>query len=228
MKHIALIEDDQLLLKRLALFLDSQPDYQCSLRANSLGSFFEQLSPDTPPDLLLMDVELSDTINTINHLKKIKTLIPGSKIIIVTGHNHPSYISQALNNGADGFYLKGSGLRKLLEAIEITFEGGAFLAPEAAIHVLPMLRNNPDNPKKEPSPEPLPMQEKKAMPSAINLLTARELEVARGLVKGASYKEIANDTNISINTVRHYVKVLYKKFDVTNKMQLSLKIKTYL
>ncbi|MCB9293157.1 MAG: helix-turn-helix transcriptional regulator [Lewinellaceae bacterium] len=47
------------------------------------------------------------------------------------------------------------------------------------------------------------------------------------LTAGQSYKEIARAINLSINTVRHYVKVLYKKFDVSNKVQLSNKLKEY-
>ena len=56
-------------------------------------------------------------------------------------------------------------------------------------------------------------------------LREREQQVAAGLVIGQSYQEIADENYISINTVRHYVKVLYKKLDVSNRVQLIQKLR---
>lgn len=226
MIQVALIEDDQLLSKRLSFFLNSQETMECRLVANSLGDFFEQLTDDKRLDLLLMDIELSDKTNTLRHLKKIRSLLPQSKILVITGHNHPEYMYRALQNGADGFYLKGSGLAKLLQAIQITREGGSYLAPEAAALMLPLLRGDQNTVDTEtPSPDSSLKIDTILENSSIKHLSEREKEVARGLIEGASYQEIASSNHISINTVRHYVKVLYKKFEVSNKIQLSQKLK---
>jgi DNA-binding NarL/FixJ family response regulator len=222
MKRLALVEDDILLAKRLASFLNSTSDFSCELIAHSLGGFFEQLDTEAPPQILLMDIELSDTVNTIDHIKKIKALIPSSGIIVITGHNHSDYIQRAISNGADGFYLKGSGLKKLIEAIESTLDGGLYLAPKAAKHLLGVI-------KQAPSAAP-PPGESLAMvpPPQIESMTEREREIASGLINGDSYKEISSNCNISINTVRHYVKVLYKKFEVDNKVAFTNKVKPFL
>ena len=228
MKRIALIEDDQLLLKRLIFFLNNQDGIECVLCANSLGNFFEKLTDDKHPDLLLMDVELSETVNTIAHISKVKALIPHSKVLIFTGHNHPDYIMRALKNGADGFYLKGSGLSKLLEAIDTTLAGGMYLSPQAVPHMVPFLRNQETISIAPSSPPSHQSNTAAAVSEASAFLSQRERQVAKRLVQGLSYKEIAQEINISVNTVRHYVKVLYKKFEVTNKIQLSHKIKALL
>ncbi|MCB0548494.1 MAG: response regulator transcription factor [Phaeodactylibacter sp.] len=229
MKKIALIEDDERLLKRMFSFLNSQNGLQCIIAASSLGEFFERLDEELKPDLLLLDIELSQDINTIIHLKKIKNLLPQSKVLVITGHNHPEYVLKAMQEGADSFYLKGSGLNKLLEAIETTFSGGAYITPEAAAHMIPFLRK-----EKLPAMDGLPHTDEPDTAPAEGIaqkapeLSPRERQVARGLIKGQSYLEIAENINISVNTVRHYVKVLYKKFEVANKVQLSNKLKPYM
>ncbi len=222
MKRIALIEDDKLLLNRMAMFLAGQQGMSCVLKAETLGQFFENLPDEPGIDLLLIDIELSDEVNTIAHLQKVRKLLPDSKILVITGHNHPDYILQALQKGANGFYLKGSGLAKLLEAIETVCAGGAYLAPEAAAHIIPFFNRQPDSSRPfhaEPAGQGAPEKMD---------LSRREKEVAQRLIEGQSYQEIASDLLVSLNTVRHYVKCLYKKFEVSNKIQLSKKLRPYM
>lgn len=228
MKSIALIEDDRLLLKRLGSFLNKQKGLKCIISASSLGQFFECLEEGMKPDLLLLDIELSGAVNTIHHLGKVKSLLPEAKVIVITGHNHPGYLLGALQNGADSFYLKGSGLPKLLDAIEATCAGGAYLDPPAAAHMLSYLRQKPASPEGGPTDSEMPGATfSEASGQAQLQLSQRERQVAKGLVKGESYMDIARNINVSVNTVRHYVKVLYKKFKVANKIQLSNKLKSY-
>lgn len=230
MKQLALIEDDQRLLKRMAVFLNNQPELKCVIAARSLGDFFERLDEGVRLDLLLLDIELSNEINTINHLQKIKNLLPSIKVLVITGHNHPDYVLKAVQQGADSFFLKGSGLPRLLEAIDSTLSGGAYFDPAAAAHMIPYLRG-----RKEPVAKGISISDgRKTAPSegapaqTGPQLSQREEQVARGLMQGQSYKEIAENINLSINTIRHYVKVLYKKFGVANKIQLSNKLKNHM
>ena len=225
MKQIALIEDDPKLLKRMAIFLNRQKGLECTITSSSLGEFFECLGDSQEPGLLLLDIELADKTNTLAHLRKIKNLLPDTKILVITGHNHPEYLLWSLQQGADGFFLKGSGLNRLLQAIEATFAGGAFLDPEAAVHMVSYLRKERPIPHNGFSGHNEAPDADLLQPGL--MLSAREQQVARGLTAGQSYKEIARAINLSINTVRHYVKVLYKKFDVSNKVQLSNKLKEY-
>ena len=228
MTRIALIEDDKLLLKRMALFLSGQKGMQCVLTAESLGQFFETLPEKPQVDLLLADIELSSSINTIDHLEKVRKLLPAVKILVITGHSHPDYILRALQKGVNGFYLKGSGLDKLVEAIETICSGGAYLAPEAAAHMVPFFnwhsnsqRQSEDTVASYAAPGPaIPIKEDAK-------LSRREKEVAWRLIEGQSYQDIASELSVSLNTVRHYVKSLYKKFGVSNKIQLSRKMKPY-
>ncbi|HMQ47447.1 MAG TPA: response regulator transcription factor [Saprospiraceae bacterium] len=223
-KRIALVEDDELLLKRMAYFLDNQENMRCVLTASSLGVFFEKLN-SSEIDLLLLDVELSGQVNSLEHLVKVRALLPASKIVIITGHNHPQYLYRALKQGANGFYLKGSGLSKLLEVIETTCLGGVYLDPEAAVSLVPFIQETEFSTQKPPKQvsESIDLEQE-----ATKMLTHREKEIADALIVGRSYQEISNDLNISINTVRHHIKSLYKKFGIKNKIQLSYKLKNYL
>lgn len=228
MKQIALIEDDQKLLKRMSSFLNSQNELKCVIAASSLGVFFECLDEESKPDLLLLDIELSEDVNAITHIQKIKNLLPSIKILVIAGHNNSEHILRALRHGADSFYLKGPGLQKLLEAINSTLAGGAYLDPEAAVHMIPFLRGQilpPVGGSFMPASQGI-APPKGVAPSVLQL-SLREQQVARGLMEGRSYKEIARKINLSVNTVRHYVKALYKKLGVNNKIQLSNKLKGY-
>lgn len=215
---IALIEDDTFLLRRLPEIIDAQPNLDCVLQARSLGEFFEQFSPSQQLDLILADVELSDTINLTDHLGKIRSLLPDCKIIAITGHNHPSYVLKALKQGANSFYLKGGSPKELLKAIQSTLDGGTYISPKAAANLLPILRQNGN------SGSTSTLQENDAW----SRLNDRERSVAEGLLKGETYGSIASNLNLSINTIRHYVKELYTKFGVNNKIQLSQKLSSKL
>ena len=56
MKQIALIEDDWRILNRMVLFLNKQEELECVIAAGSLAVFFECLSDERQPDLLLLDI----------------------------------------------------------------------------------------------------------------------------------------------------------------------------
>lgn len=220
MIQIAFIDDDPHLRKRISLFFSTQNEFSCDIIAESIGHFFEQLNSNNEPDIILMDIELSTSgINSLDHLQKIKTFLPKTKVIIITGHNHPDYIHSALKNGADSYFLKGSGIDELLDVIKTTITGGTHIAPQAATHLLSTLR--------QPFRDNTELIHKE-LPPVLEQLTSREFEIARELANEASYKEIASKFYISINTVRHYVKSLYKKLEVSSKREFSRKVKPYI
>src|SRR3569832_2555680 len=103
-------------------------------------------------------------------------------------------IFQSICNGAEGYILKSTPPVQILSAIREVYEGGAPMTPSIASKVLKMFKNAP---KEKASEE-------------FNL-TEREKEVLKLLVEGMSYKMIAEQCFISIETVSGHVKNIYKK-----------------
>lgn len=216
MHKVGILENDINLARLFSQFIESLPNFTCVFYALSIQELMEHISLPEKPDLLLMDIELDRQENSLPFLHEIKWM-SGSKIIVITGHNHEVYVEQAIRNGADGIYIKGSGLPKLVEALTAALNGDLFISPEAGplvANVIRRTRSSDISLKNAPDIE---------LQMTINALSKRELEILKLLVRGIRYDDAAKTLGISINTVRHYVKILYQKFDVDNKAALSNK-----
>lgn len=214
--RVGIIDDDPRLLDSMERFLNAQDDMSCLLRASSIGQFFEGLNDPSRIDVVLVDVELGEQVDSLQHLEKLLGILDlRTKCIIITGHNNPDYVRRAFQKGASGFCLKGSDPDSMVEAIRSVHRGGVYMSPEAAVHLLPILR------KGDESPGSL-TDEDGAIPGLEHLdLKKREIQIAVRLIEGRSYQDIADEIFLSINTVRHYVKSIYRKFGVVNKVQLG-------
>lgn len=220
MWQIGIVEDDHTLLSELSDFLNEQARFHCVLAVDSLGGLFETWKQEINLDALLLDIVLGKE-NSLDHLHKIKILLPDCKVIIMTGRQDSNFLLKALAKGADSYYLKGNDLEELLSIIEITMKGGAYIDPYMAPELVDVIRK-----KNEIASSALPDLQFNRLAKHYEL-HERERQVAKGLITGRSYQEIADDLNIALDTVRHYVKSLYKKLDINNKVQLIQKVNSF-
>lgn len=217
MWKLGIVEDDRPLLSALTDFFNEQVNCRCVLTTDSMANFFETWNRSVKVDVLLLDIILGEE-NSLNHLYELKTLIPACKVIIITGKRDSDLLIKALAEGADSYYVKGSDLNQLLNIIDVTMKGGAYIDPYLAPELVDIIRRQSG------------VTQEKVLTRQLNRLTEeyelheREIQVAKGLISGLSYQEISNDLNIALDTVRHYVKSLYKKLEVNNKVQLFRKI----
>jgi len=124
--------------------------------------------------------------------------------VILSGYDKEDYILAALRAGASSYILKGAGLDKLEQGITETHRKGSYFDPLIARKVATYF-----------------VTEK---PKEINqALTKREIEVVIGLVDGLSYKLIARRLGVTIHTVRHFIKIVYKKLGVNSKSEVISK-----
>jgi DNA-binding NarL/FixJ family response regulator len=149
------------------------------------------------PDVVLMDIDMPG-MSGIEGLKRIKAAAPKVNVMMLTILEESERVFEAVCAGADGYLLKTTSPRKLLEAITEVQLGGAPMTPVIARQVL---RRFTDVPAPDTSHPPV-------------ALSAREKEVLSLLVKGYSYKMIAHDRSISIDTVRFHIKKIYDKLHV--------------
>lgn len=219
MIKIAIVEDQEQLISILERFICQNQALHCILKACNLEHFFEQLAVSPSIDIILLDIFLGIQ-NSLLHIASIKERIPGVKIIVMTGHQETKYLLQALQQGADSYYLKGSSPAQLIQTIKTTYEGGAFLDPKAATGILDFFQKNKQD-----------IQFNTFQAAQVKEtwgLSRRELQVAKGLFCEQTYKEIAQENSMAIDTVRYYLKSLYKKMGVHNRIQLIEMINTLL
>ena len=156
------------------------------------------------PDVILLDINMPGT-DGLEGLKLIRQIDTTAKVLMLTVFDDNKNVFEALRNGADGYLLKKTPPAKLLEYIQDAIEGGAPMTSSIAAQVLKMFQETPQ--AKHP----------------VYDLSDRERQVLQLLVDGYSYKMIANDLCIAIDTVRSHIKKIYEKLHVNSKSEAVAK-----
>jgi DNA-binding NarL/FixJ family response regulator len=192
--RVMIIEDDQLIRESLAILIDGTPDFSCVGKTESVEDFFETLQ-DTPVDVLLLDIDLPGT-SGIDAISAIKERMPDTDILMMTVHDNPQMVFNALKRGANGYLTKNMQPLKILDAIREVRSGGAPMSTHIARMVIESFQTTVHNP-----------------------LSEREQEVLRLLCQGLSYRSIADKLFISEDTVHFHIKNIYKKLHVHSKAE---------
>lgn len=153
------------------------------------------------PDVVLMDIDMPG-MTGIEGLRRLKAVRPETLVVMLTVFEENSRVFDAICAGADGYLLKKTPPAKLLEAISEVRLGGAPMTPAIARQVLKLFPTSPARAQAGAVAEPM------------DALSQREQEILKLLVAGYSYKMIAADRNISLDTVRSHIKKIYEKLHV--------------
>jgi DNA-binding NarL/FixJ family response regulator len=200
---VTIFEDNQSLRAGLYQLINGSEGYECVGSFENCANLMKNIR-DTRPDIVLMDIAMPG-INGIEAVKMIREKYPELKILMQTIFQDNEKIFDSILAGANGYILKNTSPSRILEAIKEIYEGGAPMSPSIATKVLKMVNQQPQAPKGD----------------TFNL-SDRELDVLRCLVKGMSYKMIADACKISIDTVRAHIKNIYEKLQVHSKTEAIL------
>jgi DNA-binding NarL/FixJ family response regulator len=146
------------------------------------------------PDVILMDIDMPG-VTGIEAVKTIRRFNRGVAIIMLTVFDDSRHVYEAICSGASGYLLKKHISDKLPAAIQEVLDGGAPMSPNIARLVIQHLQQLP------------------AAAGKYNL-TPREKEILASLSRGNSFKLIAAECGISIDTVRTHIKKIYDKLHV--------------
>lgn len=194
MIRVALFEDNDLYRDTLADILSTAPTIEL-VGAWTNGSQVDKIMSHHEPNVVLMDIDMPE-VNGLESLKIIHAKYPHINVIMITIFEEDKYVFQSLCHGAKGYLLKKTDPMKIIEAIEEVHQGGSSMTGTIARKVI----------------QAFAIQQY-AKNDAYQL-TKREEDILKALVDGNSYKMIANLLNISINTVRQYIRKIYEKLQV--------------
>lgn len=150
------------------------------------------------PDVILMDIDMPG-INGINGTAIVKQFFPEVQILMLTVFEEEDKIFDAICAGANGYLLKRTPPDKIINAVFEVMDGDVPLTPFIARKILHLLPKS-----------------KQQLPQNAFQLSNREQQILNCLVKGLSYKLIAAQLEISIDTVRSHIKKVYEKLHVNS------------
>ena len=203
MTFISMVEDDADLRANIADYLESTGEFKC-VSGYSSGEEAIQRLPADRPQIVLMDIDLGrkSGIECVHHLKP---LMPKCHFVMLTVFADTDKIFNALAAGACGYLLKHQPPSKLWEALREVLAGGAPMSAPIARKVVASF------------------QVKTPHTNEYNNLSPREVEVLEGLANGRLYKQLADQMNISIETVRTYIRRIYEKLHVNSRTEAVAK-----
>jgi DNA-binding NarL/FixJ family response regulator len=207
---LIVVEDDSRYRESLEALFAHTPGFERAASFGSAVDALEELDRATaagkPPvwDLALMDLDLPG-MTGIRATAEIKKRLPEILVVCLTVFEEPGTILEAICSGADGYLLKRSSPQELVAQLRVVAGGGAPLTARVARSVLDLLRSGDGAPGHVGGAW--------RPPSDLSL-TQREIDVLRGLVRGLAYKQVASELEISIDTVRHHIRGIYRKLQV--------------
>ena len=204
--RVLIVDDHDLFRTGLASLLDSQPGIEVVAQASS-GRAGVRLADEMRPDVVLMDLRMPD-IEGPEATREILERDPNMRVVALTVVSESAAVAEAMEAGACGFLAKDTAIDGMTAAVRAAAQGGAWLSPRAAEVVLGRIRSS-DAPQGSDS-------------SALEELSARELDVLRLIALGMENSEIADALNISRRTAKNHVSNILAKLGLPSRVQAAV------
>jgi two-component system invasion response regulator UvrY len=203
---LALIDDHALLRNGLASMVQNFDDYEVCIEANNGQHFIEQLSDSSPPDLVLMDINMPvmDGFETTLWLKENH---PDVKVLALSMYDSEISIIRMLKNGARGYILKETEPREFRSALDAVLTKGFYYSEMITGKLLHAVNRIDDS---HNTIKPLIS------------LNDRELEFLKLTCTELTYKEIADKMYLSPRTIDGYRDTLFEKLNAKTRVGLVL------
>jgi DNA-binding NarL/FixJ family response regulator len=206
-KKILVYEDNENLAGSIRLLFQWQTEYELTAVLPNAQTVLTDIDM-FKPDVILLDIDMPG-ISGVEALKLIRTKHEVLPVIMFTVFADDTNIFEAMCNGASGYILK-SEYNQLIAAITDVLNGGAPMTGSVAKKVLQLFAYK--------KPEAMPLAVEDAQ------LTKRETDLLQLLVKGYSYKMIAAELDIALETVRSHIKKIYRKLQVNSATEAIYKV----
>ena len=201
--RVVIADDERLVRTGFRLILGSEPDLEVVGEATT-GHEAVATTGQLHPDVVLMDIRMPD-LDGIEATRRIVSDPdgPGCRVLILTTFDLDEYVFAALRAGASGFLLKDAPADQLVTGVRMVAAGEALLAPSVTRRLI----------------EEFARAAPRSVPSGLDDLTAREVDVLKLMAKGLSNAEIATQLIIGEATVRTHVTRVLRKLDLRDRVQ---------
>ena len=217
--RVLIAEDHALVREGLRAMLSGEADLEVVGEAEN-GNRAIELCCSLSPELVLMDVRMPE-MDGLEATRKIKEAHPEVSVLMVTTHQDPDYLLEAVRSGAAGYVLKEATQPELLSAVRRTLTGESALNQELAMRLISSLSGETACGTERASeaagggsrvPETL-----------AGILSVREREALRLIASGKTNRQIAKELMVSLSTVKTHVQRIIKKLGVSDRTQASVK-----
>ena len=213
--RILVVDDHTLFRRGLTALLARDPRLQVVGDAADIGEALRRVG-ELQPDIILLDNHLPG-VRGIDALPALRDAAPQARILMLTVSEDEADLAAALRGGAAGYLLKTIEGDALIAAIVRAEQGDSIVAPEMMNKLIAAYRGAPSATALAAA---APVTT--AAAAAIASLSPRELDVLRGIVRGASNKEIARQHGIAETTVKIHVQHLLRKLDVSSRVHAAV------
>ncbi len=205
--RLLIADDHDLVREGLRAVLSGEEDLQVVGEARD-GQEALQMCRSLEPDLVLMDVRMPKS-DGLEATRAIKEEMPGVSVVMVTMHENPDYLLEAIRAGAAGYILKDAEGERLVGAVRRTLNGESPLNEELTMRLLRSLARNEERQSRPAPPSPG--------------LTPQELEVLRLLALGQTNRQIARNLLSSVSTIKSHVRSTISKLGVSDRTQAAVR-----
>jgi DNA-binding NarL/FixJ family response regulator len=203
-----MVADDQELYRRgVEVVLSTEEDISMVAEASD-GAEAVQRAEECAPDVILMDIRMPK-LDGIEAARRIKELVPTTRIIMLTVSDEDTHLYDAIKAGANGYLLKDLAIEEVPQSIRRVYAGESLISPSMASKLLTEFST---------LSKKVEQRQQLSSPS----LTPREVEVLRFVAKGMSNREIAEELYISENTVKNHVRNILEKLHLHSRMEAVL------
>lgn len=214
--RIVLVDDEDLIRFGLMGILSREEDMEVVGEA-STGSEALRLCRNLRPELVLMDVEMPE-MDGLSATRQLKEELPTISVLVLTAHDNPDYLLEAVQAGAAGFLLKESALQQVASAVRTLMNGEPLLDQELAVRLLRRL-----SPQVEEAGSREAQVDEELRAKMLEALTDRELEILDLLSSGMSNQQIAQQLFLSLSTVKTHVHRIISKLEVSDRTQAAVR-----
>jgi DNA-binding NarL/FixJ family response regulator len=200
---VSIVEDLEEIRNGLAAIINMTEGFKVLQTFATAEDMLAELETSNP-DIVIMDIQLPG-MNGIECIKQVREKKPAIQFMMFTIYENSDHVFQALEAGATGYLLKNSPPSKIVESLRELHNGGSPMNAEIAKKLVTRFQ-------------------KPVLPQNEYHLTPKEQLVLELMSKGYLYKEIADELNNTVNTIKQHIRHIYEKLHVQNKAEAINKV----
>lgn len=196
--RVILADDHQLVRAGLRSLLQSFADVTVLAECSDGHGALKRVEA-MQPDVLLLDITMPG-LNGLEVARRVPAISPSTKVLVLSMHVGPEYVTQALRAGVSGYLIKDAAVEELRQALDALAMGKAYLSPAISQSVLhEFMRTGKQDPEAD---------------SQLQKLTARQREILQLLAEGHATREIAARLSLSAKTVESHRSQLMDRLNI--------------